>query len=214
MVIRKITTALLFTLVIFLFVYYFLPRYTSFHLPLSSIPQTSIKEKDHLKKLKAKADQIDEYASTKRYSTDYCFLLDMSLPSGRNRFFIYSLKGDSIVASGLVAHGSCNTTFLEEAKFSNTPGCGCSAIGKYKVGYSYKGRFGKAYKLFGLDNTNSKSFDRNIVLHAYKCIPDKEIYPQPICNSLGCPMVSYQFLKTAASYLDESRKPILLWIFQ
>jgi hypothetical protein len=117
------------------------------------------------------------------------------------------------MASGLAAHGSCNTAFLEQAKFSNAPGCGCSAIGKYKIGYSYKGRFGKAYKLFGLDNTNSKSFDRNIVLHAYKCIPDKEIYPQPVCNSLGCPMVSYEFLETAAAFIDESKKPLLLWIF-
>jgi hypothetical protein len=182
-------------------------------LPLPSIPQTSKAENEQVKKLEAKAAQLKKYSLSNNYSAEYCFLLDMSLPSGRNRFFIYSFQKNSIIASSLVSHGSCNTAFLKEVKFSNTSGCGCSAVGKYKIGYHYQGRFGKAYKLFGLDNTNNKAFGRNIVLHAYGCIPDKEIYPQALCNSLGCPMVSYKFLETTAHYIDASKKPILLWIF-
>lgn len=163
--------------------------------------------------LKGRARDLRAYARRRGFSTDHCFLVDMSLPSGKNRFFIYDLKRDSIIAAGLVAHGSCNTMFLRKAKFSNTPNCGCSSVGRYKVGYSYRGRFGKAYKLHGLDSTNSNAFKRAVVLHAYDCIPDRETYPLPACNSLGCPMVSYAFLDRAAQVIDRARKPILLWVY-
>jgi hypothetical protein len=148
------------------------------------------------------------------YNAQFCFLLDMALPSGQNRFFAYDLKQDSILYAGLVAHGSCNHLFLANAKFSNRPGCGCSAKGKYKVGYKYNGRFGTAYKLYGLDTSNSNAFDRNIVLHSYYEVPDKEVAPLPICNSLGCAMVSPGFIKQLAVSIDASKKPVLLWMFE
>ena len=163
--------------------------------------------------LRGRAHELKTYARRKGFSTEYCFLIDMSRPSGRNRFFIYDLKRDSVTAAGLVAHGSCNTRFLRKARFSNTPNCGCSSVGRYKVGYKYNGRFGRAYKLHGLDSTNSNAFKRAVVLHAYDCIPDREIYPLPACNSLGCPMVSYAFLDKAAGVIDRARKPVLLWIY-
>ena len=138
----------------------------------------------------------------------------MSLNSGKYRFFVYDLVHDSVVMSGLVAHGSCNKTFLASAKFSNMPGCGCSEKGKYKIGYKYQGRFGPAYKLYGLDTTNSNAFDRYIVLHSYYMVPDRETSPLPICNSLGCAMVSDNFIKQLAAKLDASKKPVLLWMIE
>src|SRR5689334_5332792 len=69
-----------------------------------------------------------------KFSTSYCFLIDLELPSGKNRFFIYDLKNDKVISSGLVAHGSCNTYFLDKVWFSNLPGCGCSSSGLYKIG--------------------------------------------------------------------------------
>ena len=76
-----------------------------------------------------------------------CFLLDMSLPSGQNRFFVYDLKKDTLQNSGLVTHGRCNQYWLEGRKYGNTVGCGCTSLGKYKIGYSYNGRFGLAYQV-------------------------------------------------------------------
>ncbi len=87
-------------------------------------------------------------------------------------------------------HGSCRETFLDEAKFSNVPGCGCSSLEKYKIGEKYRGQYGKSYKLYGLENTNSNAYKRAIVLHGFSCAPDEEIYPGVVCNSLGCAMVS------------------------
>jgi hypothetical protein len=202
---------------LFLALYYIVPRKGGTPAATPTLfPETTTnkaKEEAYSLKLKGRARDLRTYAKRKGFSTEYCFLIDMSLPSGKNRFFIYDLEKDSITAAGLVAHGSCNTVFLRKARFSNTPNCGCSSVGRYKVGYPYKGRFGKAYKLHGLDSTNSNAFKRAVVLHAYDCIPDREIYPLSACNSLGCPMVSYRFLSKAAAVIDKAKKPVLLWVY-
>lgn len=167
-----------------------------------------------LSKLKQFAAQAKTFTAANGYNKKFCFLLDMGLGSGQNRFFVYDLTADTIMLAGLVAHGSCNENFRASAKFSNVPGCGCSAKGKYKIGYKYAGRFGPAYKLYGLDTTNSNAFDRYIVLHSYYMVPDRETSPLPICNSLGCAMVSDNFIKQLGVKLDASKKPVLLWMFE
>lgn len=160
------------------------------------------------------AKKAIEYAARNKLSTQYCFLVDMSLPSGRNRFFVYDLKENSIVYSGLVSHGSCNETFLARPRFSNQTKSGCSSIGKYQVGQFYTGKYGKSYRLTGLDNTNSNAYNRAVVIHGYDCVPDKEIYPRVLCNSLGCVMVSYKFFDKLSHLINKSEKPILLWVYQ
>jgi hypothetical protein len=160
------------------------------------------------------AKKINNYAIENGFSTEYCFLIDMSLPGGRKRFFVYDLAKSFIVYSGLVAHGSCNQTFLPRPRFSNTPGGGCSSLGKYKVGEFYRGQYGKSFRLYGLDNCNSNAYKRAVVIHGYDCVPDEEIYPRVLCNSLGCVMVSYKFFDRLSHIIEKSGKPIILWIYQ
>lgn len=150
----------------------------------------------------------------KNFNQQYCFLVDLSVPSGKKRFYIYDLTKDITIASGLVAHGSCNTAGLAKPKYSNEKGSGCSTLGKYKVGYKYHGKFGAAYKLYGLDSSNSNAFERAIVLHSYDCVPDYELIEAPVCNSLGCPMVSPNFFKQLEKIIDNSKKPVLLWMYE
>jgi len=164
-------------------------------------------------KIRDKLSAAKVFVHQNQYNESFCFLVDMSLPSGRNRFFVYALKGDSILAEGLVAHGNCDNDFQEKAMFSNRINSGCSSMGKYKIGIKYSGRFGIAYKLYGLDSSNTNVFQRNIVLHSYSCVPEKETGPEPICNSLGCPMVSPGFMDQLRFLLDHSKKPVLLWLF-
>lgn len=177
------------------------------------IPEAAAKDETKTR-LKLRIAGLKKFIQRNHYSPRYVFLADMKLPSGKYRFFIYDLGKDSVVEKGLVAHGSCNSSFLETASFSDQPGCGCSAEGKYKIGYAYQGRFGKAFKLFGLDSSNKSAFARYIVLHSYRCVPDEEVYPEAICNSLGCAMVSRAFLEKAAKYIERSPQPVLLYIFQ
>ena len=179
----------------------------------SAVDIYSIPGKKDINQLKIKAAAIKNLTAGKKYNGDICFLIDMRIASGKNRFFVYDINKDSVLIAGLVAHGSCDDGFQIIPEFSNTPNSGCSSTGKYRIGKSYYGNFGLAYKLHGLDSTNKNAFQRNIVLHAYECVPEQETYPVPICNSRGCPMIAPGFLNRLAPLIDQTKKPILLWVF-
>lgn len=194
--------------------YFYVLRYEGSPFSGGAKKTTTNAEAALLAGLKMRANAATSFIQQKKLSNKYCFLIDMSIPSGRNRFFVYNLQTNEIVKRGLVAHGSCHDLLgFKEASFSNVVNSGCSSLGRYKVGFSYRGNFGKAYKLHGLDATNSKAFERFVVLHSYGCVPDSETYPMPICTSLGCPMVSPDFLDSLKPLIDGSQKPILLWIY-
>lgn len=164
-------------------------------------------------KIKSKARVARQYAVKHKLNANVSFLINMAQPSGQKRFYIYDLQKERILDSGLVAHGSGNQLFAELPAFGNVNGSGLSSLGKYKVGMKYPGRFGTAYRLHGLEVTNSNAFTRAIVLHSFSCVPSKETFPNPICNSLGCPMVSEQFMQTLIAILEKESKPVLLWVF-
>jgi hypothetical protein len=166
-----------------------------------------------LKKLQTKAKEARSFTAVNNYNENYCFLIDMRLPSGQNRFFVFDLKKDTILNSGLVTHGRCNEEWLEGRRYGNRVGCGCTSLGKYKVGNAYHGRFGLAFKLYGLEKTNDKAFQRYVVLHSHDCVPAAEL-DGDICQSDGCPTVSPPFLKQLEPLIKNSGKPVLLWIFE
>jgi hypothetical protein len=161
-------------------------------------------------RLQLYGDELLVYAKRKGFNTQFAFLVDMKIPSGRKRFFVYDLSKDSILQSGLVTHGyGANNN---QISFSNTAGSYCTSLGKYKIGKAYYGRFGLAYKLFGLDQTNSNAINRYVVLHSHTCVPAHEVAAD-ICKSQGCPTVAPAFLNQLKQYLDKSAKPVLLYIF-
>ncbi len=186
------------------------PKFTQTVLPSREAIKRSSTE---FLRLKDEVLPLKQFISAKNYNSRICFLADMNIASGKKRFFVYDLEGDSIISSGLVAHGSCDNAFQINANFSNKINSGCSCMGKFKVGKRYTGRYGIAFKLFGLDSSNNNAYERSIVLHSYECVPEQEIYPLPICNSRGCPMVSIKFLSELDSIISSSGKPILLNIF-
>lgn len=163
--------------------------------------------------VKEKIKPALEFCKAKEFNTDICMLSNMQRHSGEYRFYIYSFSMDSVLHTGLVAHGCGNELFAIKPVFSNVPGSNCTSLGRYKIGNSYYGNYGKAYKLYGLDSSNSNAFKRYIVLHSYAEMPHEETYPIPIMNSQGCPMLSERFIKTVSEYIDKSSKPIMLWIF-
>jgi hypothetical protein len=170
-------------------------------------------EKEIYLKLQLKAIEAKIFASKNQSNTQFCFLIDMSLPSGKKRFFVYDLTDDSIQNSGLVSHGRCNTRWLEGRRYHNSPGSGCTSPGKYKIGNSFSGNFGLAFKLYGLEKTNNNAFVRYIVLHAHSCVPETEM-SSDICQSDGGPTVAPGFLKELASIIYKLKEPVLLWILE
>jgi len=161
--------------------------------------------------------RIDEMKSmlnvNSKYNSKIAFFIDMRIPSGKNRFFVYDLQNNKILDQGLVAHGCGSETGIKgELKFSNVPNSNSTSLGRYSIGNNYKGIFGKAYRLFGLDETNSNAFKRAIVLHHYSAVPYEE-QDHYISRSHGCPMVNEQFFKRIEKIIDSSKSNILLDIY-
>jgi hypothetical protein len=180
---------------------------------INAIDNRLISNSEVMGRLKEKASVAKNYVDENGFDVSYCFMIDMRLPSGKNRFFVYNLLKDSLEVAGLVTHGKGSESETGSLVFSNAPNSYCTSLGKYKIGNSYNGNFGLSYKLMGMDKTNNRALDRAVVLHSYCGVPKEEVYPAPICVSEGCPAVSPAFFTQLKAYMDESAEPILLWIY-
>ena len=179
-----------------------------------SAPADSSSTKKIDDSLKNRALALLEFASNTDHSTQTAILIDLSRHSGENRFFVWDFQSNKPVHQSLVAHGHCRSEKdPEEVVFSNVVDSNCSSRGKYSIGARYMGKYGLSYKLHGLDESNSAAFERFIVMHGHECVPDR---PQsdPICYSEGCPTLSPSMINTVMTVIDNSDKPILMWIFK
>lgn len=172
-------------------------------------------------KIKSKADSALLYAKTKGFDLDHAFLVDFSIHSGKNRFFIWDFKKDTIIHSSLCAHGmgnEHNRSTYTKIKFSNVEGSYCSSLGKYKTGKRSYSNWGINihYKLHGLEATNNNAFQRIVVLHSYELVPNRETYPNhlPLGYSQGCPVINNVVMKEIDIMLQKKEKSVLLWIYQ
>lgn len=169
----------------------------------------------------SKGKQALEYCQKNGMNTDFCILVDMNIHSGKNRFFVYQFKNDSVLQSGLCAHGCCDEPWGEDNTketplFSNVPESHCSSLGKYKIGgrgYSNWG-INVNYKLHGLDATNSKAYARIIVLHSWIDIQENEVYPNGTPEGWGCPAVSNKLMKYVDAKLKKANKSVLFWVYR
>lgn len=186
-----------------------LPTATSLHI----LKESTAVAVNNTAAVKLHAAKIKPYLRQHAYNEQICFLVDMKIAPGKNRFFVYDFKKDTVVAKGLVTHGGGSQTATDALSFSNIANSNATSVGRYKIGNEYSGKFGMAFKLHGLDKTNSHAFIRFVVLHSHSCVPDEEVYPSPICTSLGCPTVAPSFLLQLKKYIQQSEKPVLLWIY-
>lgn len=85
------------------------------------------------------------FCKSNGFKQEFYFLLDFSVHSGKNRFYVYDFKAQKMINQSLVTHGSCdvfedNPEKYKIARFSNANNSHCSSKGKYKIGkrdYSY-----------------------------------------------------------------------------
>ena len=168
-------------------------------------------------RLQAKADTAKRYCRDKNFDTNYCMLVDMSVHSGKNRFFVWDFTKDTIAYSSLCCHGYGKGSSESEPVFSNTPNSYCTSLGKYKTGARSYSNWGINihYKLHGLEKTNNKAFDRIFVLHSYGYVPRNEICPDdlPLGYSQGCPVIDSGVMTIMDNMLKKTKKPMLLWIY-
>lgn len=166
-----------------------------------------------------KAEKLSEaYAFCKKnkLDTSVCIMVDMRIPSGKNRLFVYDFQQKKTIIAGLCAHGVGGGSTSTKSVFSNTIGSNCTSLGKYKVknrSYSNWG-INIHYKMYGLEKTNNNAFKRIIVMHSYTPVPNYEIYPQGLFGqSAGCPVIADDQMSQIDRLLIKKKKPVLLWIY-
>jgi hypothetical protein len=158
------------------------------------------------------AQAAKQYAKNNGFDTTYAFLSNMGMLYNKKRFFVVNLTTMKIEQSGLVSQGRGKGVSMYDKQYSNKADSKCTSLGRYKISGKYKGSYGMAYKVAGLDATNSNAYKRNIVIHPMTCIPDKEGIV-PACVSEGCPAVSTKFFSSLSKIIDSRKQPVLMWVF-
>ncbi|MDB5159403.1 MAG: peptidase [Mucilaginibacter sp.] len=173
-----------------------------------------------LKRTQQKAKQALAFCKAKGYSTNYCILIDMSLPSGMKRFMVWDYRKNDVFISGLISHGCSRwpwsaTWSKDKPEFSNTDGSHCTALGKYQVNGRAYSNWGIHVKYFltGLDATNNKALGRQIVFHSWESVPEHEVYPEGTPEGWGCPAISNNTMKVVDPLLRKQKKHTLLWVY-
>jgi hypothetical protein len=187
------------------------------HTASATAPDTSLSTP----RIRQKAIEAKSYCKAHKMNTSFCLLIDMSRHSGKKRFFVWDFKNDSVIHSFLVGHGCCDNPWSRDASkdcpsFSNEDGSHCSSLGKYSIGeraYSEWGIHVK-YLLHGLEKSNSNALARMIVFHSWDAVSDEEIYPAGTSEGWGCPTISDNSMRIMDPMLQQSQKPVLMWIYR
>nr|WP_315028884.1 murein L,D-transpeptidase catalytic domain family protein [uncultured Chryseobacterium sp.] len=186
----------------------------------NSIAKLEKKPDVNFSKIKIKAEEALQFCTAKNFNTDFCILIDMSLHSGIKRFFIWDFKNNSVSEKYLVGHGcGLNSWSKDHSKdqpeFSNEDGSHLSSLGKYKLqgrGYSDWG-INVKYLMHGLEETNSNALKRFIVFHSWNLMSDEETFPKGSPEGWGCPTISNNAMKKIDPMIQNSKKPVLMWIY-
>lgn len=113
-------------------------------------------------------------------------IIDYSKNSLEKRFYLLNLDTGK-VEKHLVAHG-VNSGGTKAHRFSNVPDSRQTSLGFFITGSMYVGKFGPALKLYGLEASNDKAYERYIVIHgAHYVSPDFIKKRGYLGRSHGCP---------------------------
>jgi len=172
-------------------------------------------------KVHRQAELAQRYCEENNMNTHFGILIDMSIHSGKNRFYLYDYNEKKIMLECLVSHGCGeNIWSSDESKsnpsFSNVEDSHLSSLGKYKIGAMGYSMFGvhTKYLLHGLDETNSNACKRDIVFHSWDAISDEEVYPAGTPEGWGCPAISNDNFRFVHSRLQNHPKSTLMWIYK
>ena len=173
-----------------------------------------------LTRTQQKAKQALAFCRKHDYNIKYCILIDMSLPSGVKRFMVWDFHKNDTVITGLVSHGCGINPWSgiwskDKPEFSNTINGHCTSLGKYRVGARAGSAWGilVKYYLNGMESTNNNAYVREVVLHSWEKVTDKEVYPNGTPEDWGCPAISNNTMKIVDALIRNQKKHLLLWIY-
>ncbi|MDD3005795.1 murein L,D-transpeptidase catalytic domain-containing protein [Flavobacterium sp.] len=169
-----------------------------------------------VKNYQTQINHIKTFAKNNAYNQNVAIMIDYSLHSGRNQFFIVDLKNEVILTHALVCHGNCKGKNSSDlcTNFSNEANSYCTTLGMALIGERDYSTWGSSYKywLDGLEDSNKNLRSRVVVLHSWEGVKDEEIYPNTLAMSWGCPTISLKMLAQVDELLKNEKK-VLLYSF-
>ena len=169
-----------------------------------------------LKRFCQQAVDVAAFCREKGYNQRIVLLWDLSVHSGRRRFVVWNIAENRVEHAFVASHGSGSPRShvpSAYARVSNEDGSHLSSVGKALVAERYEGRYGVAYRLDGLDETNSEMRRRCIVLHGWQYTTSFPIWPLPTVGSWGCPVLSRKAMRILDEILQREEN-VLLWTYK
>lgn len=123
-------------------------------------------------------------------------VIDYSLPSSKQRMWIFDLNREKLLYNTYVAHGR-NSGDTVPNHFSNAPNSRASSLGTYITQDTYFGSKGLSLNLKGLEHGfNDNAYDRRVVVHgAWYVEPDFIKSSGRAGRSWGCPSIAKTLAK-------------------
>lgn len=163
-------------------------------------------------RVRERATELLEYCRERGYNTRIALFVDLSRHSGRRRFVAWSFERNAPIFTCLVSHGSGSRQSRVRsayARLSNEDGSHLSSVGRALVAERYEGRYGIAYRLDGLDATNSNLRPRCVVLHGWEHTTSYPIWPRATVGSFGCPVLSRPMMQKVDTLLQAEQGVVI-----
>lgn len=163
-------------------------------------------------RVEARAAALRSYCEQEGYNTHLALFVDLSRHSGRCRFMAWDFEQNRPILSSPVSHGSGSQRSHRRsayARLSNEDGSHLSSVGRALVAERYEGSYGIAYRLDGLESTNSNLRSRCVVLHGWSYTTTLPIFPIPTVGSFGCPVLSKSVMARVDELLRNQSRVIL-----
>ena len=123
-------------------------------------------------------------------------VIDYSLPSSKQRMWIFDVRKERLLYNTYVAHGQ-NSGMTIPNHFSNKPSSKATSLGTYVTRGTYMGSKGYSLNLQGLEKGfNDNAFSRRVVIHgAWYVEPDFIKKAGRAGRSWGCPSIAKTLAK-------------------
>lgn len=159
-------------------------------------------------RVEERASELLKFCRTEGYNTRIALLVDLARHSGLRRFVVWDFERNAPIFTCPVSHGSgSQRPHLRSAyaRLSNEDGSHLSSEGRALVSERYEGRYGVAYRLDGLETTNSNLRSRCVVLHGWEHTTSFPIWPIATAGSFGCPVLSRRMMARVDELLRNER---------
>ena len=165
-----------------------------------------------LKHIRERVCMLRAWCCCRGYNSRIALFVDLSLHSGRNRFVVWDFEAEKPLLICPVSHGSGSAKSHVRsayARISNEDGSHLSSVGRAVVAERYEGRYGIAYRLDGLDATNSNIRSRYVVLHGWEHTTSYPIWPIATVGSFGCPVLSRRMMRRVDELLQREDRVVI-----